>query len=822
MTMPVSKGHGYVGKPMKRVEDPRLIKGIGTYVDDIQLPGMLYAAILRSPHAHASLRSLKIDAARALPGVVGVFTGADVNPHCGLVPCASALPGLKSPKHTVLAGDRVYFVGHPVAIAVATDRYAARDALDLIEADFDPLPVVIDPEKALSKESALTHPELGANIAFEWTLTNGDVEAAFAQADRIVTQRMIHQRLTPMAIEPRGCVASFHPGEGTLTLWTSTQVPHLVRTLLPGMIGIAENKIRIVAPEVGGGFGSKLNLYAEEALVSYLAMRLGTPVKWIESRSENAAATIHGRDQIGNYEVAVKKDGTLLAIKSRTIADLGSYLQLLTPAIPTLTGLMLTGCYKFKAMRMDLTGVYTHKMATDAYRGAGRPEATYVIERLVDVVAHELGLDPVKVRQKNFPKSNEFPFPTATGLTYDSGNYAAALKKAQKLADWESLLQRRETERKSGRLFGIGLSTYVEICALGPSKMMSAGGWEWGCVRIEMSGKATVITGATPHGQGQETSFTQIAADRLGLPPEDIVVLRGDTAVAHYGRDTYGSRATVLGGTAIVMSIDKVIAKAKILAGHLLKAPPKRVDFRGGRFSVQGKPRRALTWKDLAVEAYVAKNLPKDFEPGLEASSFFEPPNCTYPFGTHIVAVEVDRDTGEVKFEKYVTVDDCGPQVNPLLVEGQVQGGIAHSLGQALFERTVYDEYGQLLTGEFMDYPLPRAHDIPEYEMDSTVTPSPSNPLGIKGVGEAGTIGATPAIANAVIDALSPLGVHHLDLPLTPEKLWRVIAAKKAEADANQEAPKSTTPGAPISLPASPSATQAGRDAGAPGQLLAL
>src|SRR5947207_3078296 len=507
-------------------------------------------------------------------------------------------------------------------------------------------------------------------------------------------------------------------------------------------------------------------------------MRFGAPVKWIESRRENASATIDGDDQIGEYEVAVKKDGALLAIKSRAIADIGAYCQLNTPAIPTLTGLMVTGCYKCKAIRMDVTGVYTHKMATDAYRGAGRPEAAYVIERIMDLIATRLNIDPVKIRLKNFPKPTEFPFQTPTGLTYDSGNYQGALKKAQQISNWEKLLKQRDAARKAGKLFGIGLSTYVEICALGPSRMMSAGGWEWGCVRIEMSGEVTVITGATPHGQGQETSFAQIAADKLGVPIEDIVVMRGDTAVAHYGRDTYGSRATVIGGTAIVMCIEKIIAKAGKLAAHLLGTKEKNVEFRDGKFFVRGKPKKSLNWTRLASEAYVAKNIPKNWEPGLEASTFFEPSNCTYPFGTHIVAVELDRDTGEVKSEKYVTLDDCGHQVNPLLVEGQVQGGIAHSIGQALFERAVYDENGQLLTGEFMDYPMPRAKDIPDYILDSTVTPSPSNPMGIKGVGEAGTIGATPAIANAVLDALAPLGIRHLDLPLTPEKIW--LATRQA------------------------------------------
>jgi len=766
---------GYVGRPMKRVEDPRLIKGVATYVDDLNPPGLLHAVFLRSPHAHARVRKVDTRAVRAMPGVIAVLTGADLNEKLGPVPCASPMPDQKSPRHTALAGDRVYFVGHPVAVIVARDLAAALDALDTIEVEYQPLPAVIDAEKAIQKGSPLTHPELGTNVAYRWSLPGGDVDAELARADRVIKVRMLHQRLTPMAMEPRGCVASWHPGEETLTLWTSTQIPHLLRTLLPGLIHVPENKLRIVAPEVGGGFGSKLNLYAEEIVVAHLAMRLNAPVKWIETRLENAAVTTHGRDQIGDYEIGVKKDGTVLAVKSHTVADLGAYLQLLTPAIPTLTGLMLCGCYKIKAMRMDVTAVHTNKMATDAYRGAGRPEAAYAIERLMDLVAGELGLDPLEVRRKNFPKPGEFPFHTATGLVYDSGNYQAALKKALEMAGWEKLLKQRAAARKQGRLFGIGVSTYVEICALGPSKIMSAGGWEWGSVRIEFSGKVTVITGATPHGQGQETSFAQIAADRLGVPIEDVVVYRGDTNVAPYGRDTYGSRATALGGTAIVMSIDKIIAKAKVLAAALLKANPKQIVFEAGAFFVKGRRKSAVDWKRLAGEAYVAKNLPPDLEPGLEASSFFEPPNCTFPFGTHVVAVEIDKDTGQVGIAKYVAVDDCGPQVNPLLVEGQVQGGIAQSIGQALFEQTVYDEGGQLLTGEFMDYAIPRAGDIPDFLLGSTVTPSPSNPLGVKGVGEAGTIGATPAIANAVVDALAPLGVKHLDMPFTPEKVWRAI-----------------------------------------------
>jgi carbon-monoxide dehydrogenase large subunit len=777
--MAETNGTPYVGRAMKRIEDPRLLKGIGTYVDDMRLPGLVHAAILRSPYAHARITRIDVSAARAIPGVVGVFTGADVNDACGLVPCAAAIPDLKAPKHTVLAGDRVYFVGHAVAVVVASDPYIASDALDAIDVDYDPLPVVVNPEEAVKSGTPLTHPDLGSNIAYTQTvLGGGDIDEAFRRADRVVKHRLYHQRLTPMPIEPRGVVASYSPGEGSLTLWSSTQIPHLLRTLLPGMIGVPENKLRIVAPEVGGGFGAKLNVYAEEALCAHLAMRLTAPVKWIESRRESAACTIHGRDQIGEYEVAVKNDGSILGIRTKTIADLGSYLQLLTPAIPTLTGLVLTGCYRIPAIKMEVVGVYTNKMATDAYRGAGRPEATYLIERLMDVVALELGIDRLEIRLKHFPAATEFPFATSCGLTYDSGNYQGALTKAKELANWDQLLKDRAAAREAGKLSGIGVSTYVEICAMGPSKAMPAGGWEWGCVRIEMSAKVTVITGISPHGQGQETTFSQIVADRVGVPIEDVVILHGDTNVAHYGRDTYGSRGTAVGGSAVVMCIDKIVAKAKTLAAHLFETTSDHVTFEKGIFRAPGVTNREIGWPELAVEAFVAKNLPPGLEPGLEASSFFEPENFTFPFGTHIVAVDVDRDTGRVAISKYVAVDDCGPQINPLIVEGQVQGGIAHSIGQVLFEQTIYDENGQLLTGEFMDYALPRAEDIPDYILGHTVTPSPVNPLGIKGVGEAGTIGATPAIANAVLDALAPLGITHLDLPMTPERIWRAITVK--------------------------------------------
>jgi aerobic carbon-monoxide dehydrogenase large subunit len=772
----------YIGRALERVEDRRLVTGAATYVDDIRLPGLLHAMILRSPHAHARIIRIDTAAAAARAGVVGVFTGADVNASCGAVPCAAAIPDLKAPIHTVLAGDRVYFVGHAVAIVVAADPYIARDAVAAIDVDYDPLPAVTDPEAAIRPGSPLTHPDLGTNVAFTHTAAGGAaIDEAFRNADRVITHRLRHQRLTPMPIEPRGVVASYHAGEGTLTVWTSTQIPHLLRTLLPGMIGIAENHLRIVAPEVGGGFGAKRNLYPEEALVAHLAMRLRAPVKWIESRRENAASTTHGRDQIGDYEVAVRNDGTILGIRARTLADLGAYNQLLTPMVPTLTGLMLTGCYRIPAVQIDLVGVYTHKMSTDAYRGAGRSEATYLIERLMDVVANELQLDRLDLRLKHFPAPTEFPFAQACGLTYDSGNYQAALFKARELAGWDQLMQERAAARAAGRLFGVGASTYVEMSAMGPSAAMPAGGWEWGSVRMEISGTVTVVSGVSPHGQGQETAFAQIAADRLGVPIEDVVVRHGDTDVAPFGRDTYGSRGLAVGGAAIVMSIDKVIVKAKRLAAHLLETTADHVEFERGVFSSPGVTNREIAWGELAAAAYVAKSLPRGFEPGLEASSVFEPSNFTFPFGTHICAVEIDRDTGEVTITKYVAVDDCGPMINPLLVEGQVQGGIAHAIGQVLFEQTVYDRNGQLLTGGFTDYPLPRAADIPNYRLAHTVTQSPVNPLGVKGVGEAATVGATPAIANAVLDALAPLGVRHLDLPMTPEKVWQAITSHTAD-----------------------------------------
>lgn len=792
----------YVGQRVKRTEDPRLIKGLAHYVDDIRLPGTLHVAFVRSIYAHARIKSIDTVAALNSPGVVAVYTGKDVA-KVGAVPCASALPDLKVPDYRVLAQGKVFFVGHPIAAVVATDAYAARDAVDLVAVDYEDLPAVVDVEEA-AKGGPVIHEGFADNIAYKLTAGEGDIDAAMAGSDRVINQRIVHQRLAPIAMEPRGVLARYFPGEEELTVWSSTQIPHLLRTQLALMIGIPENKLRVITPEVGGGFGSKLNVYAEEALLGWISMQLGKPVKWIETRRENIQATIHGRGQIGYLEIGCKNDGTLTGLRYNVFADLGAYHQLLTPAIPTLTGLMLSGAYKIPAIQINVTACFTNKMATDAYRGAGRPEATYVVERALDLVAAEVGMDAAEVRRKNFPAPSEFPFHTATGLDYDSGDYEAALDKAQGLIDYVKLREEQRQARANGRIIGIGISTYVEICALGPSAAMPAGGWESATVRIEPTGKVTVLTGASPHGQGQETSFAQIAADELGVDLNDVSVIHGDTGVVQYGIGTFGSRATAVGGTAVLIAIQKLKEKANKIAAHILKADASNLAFEGGRYSLQAaraaaamgesepvvpvgeapaaalpepdtEGKSSLTIQEIALAAHLARELPPDTEPGLSATYFFEPKNFTFPFGTHIVAVEIERDTGDIKFLRYVAVDDCGKVINPLLVDGQLHGGIVQSLGQALYEEVVYDDQGQLVTGTLMDYAIPRATQIPWMELDRTETPSPVNPLGVKGVGEAGTIGATPAIVGAIVDALAPFGVRHLDMPLKPEAIWKII-----------------------------------------------
>lgn len=769
--MPLSK---LVGARVKRREDPRMIRGLARYVDDIRLAGTLSAAILRSPHAHAKIRSVRFEGALSHPGVVAIFSGRELRDEIRPLPVDSQNPTLRIPKHYVLAVEKVCYAGEGVAVVVAEDRYAAAAALPLIEVDYEPLAVVTDPELALTKESPVIHPEWPDNVAFRSNRSQGDLSAAFERADRIVKQRLVHQRLAPVAIETRGVLARYLPDEKELTVWSSTQIPHLLKSHLSAMLKLPEEQVRVIAPEVGGGFGSKLNIYAEEALVAFLALRLGRPIKWIEERRENMHSTIHGRGQVGEIEVAVKKDGKILGLRSRVVADIGAYHQLYTPGIPRFTGLMLSGCYKIPAIAIEVTGAFTNKMSTDAYRGAGRPEATYVIERMMDRIAGELGIDPVEVRRKNFPKPAEFPFSTATGLSYDSGNYQASLAKALKLVGYRKLRREQKRLRKQRRYLGIGLSTYVEICAMGP------GSGEYGSVSVEPSGKVTVLTGVSPHGQGQETSFAQIVADELCVELDEITVLHGDTAVVESGVGTFGSRATAVGGTALLQAAERVKEKAREIAAHLFEADPEDIVFNGGKFSVKGVPKKSLMLKDLARNARDVGKLPKGMAPGLSAAATFEPSNFTFPFGAHVCVVEVDPESGEIAIKKYVAVDDCGKAINPLLVDGQIHGGIVQGLGQALFEEVIYEENGQLITGSLMSYALPHAENLPRLQLARTETPTPVNPLGAKGVGEAGTIGSTPAIVNAVVDALSPFGVTHIDMPLKPEKIWRLCRGTKA------------------------------------------
>ncbi|MFQ5895368.1 MAG: xanthine dehydrogenase family protein molybdopterin-binding subunit [Nitrospinota bacterium] len=767
----------FIGAPVKRREDPRLVQGLAHYVDDIAPPGTLYVAIVRSIFAHAVLKGVDVGPAREAPGVVAVLAGQDVA-GLGPVPVAGSLPGLRVPHHPVLARGVVRYVGEPIAAVVAESRSAARDAADLAGVEYESRDAVVELEEALEPGSPKVHEEFPDNVAFTWELKGGDVEAGLKEADKVIRQRMVNQRVAPLALEPRGVVAHYLPGEDRLTLWSSTQIPHLLRSQVAAQIGMAENRIRVIAPEVGGGFGSKLNVYREEALLAHISRQLGRPVKWTESRSENFLATIHGRGQVGELEFGVKRDGTLTALRYKVLADVGAYHQLLTPAIFTLTGLMLPGPYKLRNVHMHVTGVFTHKMATDAYRGAGRPEATYVLERLMDLAAAELGMDPAEIRKKNFPAPEEFPFSTAAGLSYDSGNYTAALERALELADYRGMRAEQEKARKEGRYLGIGLSSYVEICGMGPSPAMPAGGWESATVRVEPSGQVTVLTGASPHGQGQETTFAQMVADGLGVPVEDVLVVHGDTDVVQYGIGTFGSRGTAVGGTAVYEAHLLVREKMAKFAALALEADPKDIAFAGGKVFVQGSPEKSLPFAKAAWMAYEAKSLPPDTAPGLEATYFFEPKNFTFPFGTHVVLAEVDPETGAAEIKRYVAVDDCGVALNPMLVDGQLHGGIAQGVGQALEEELVYDRSGQPLNASLMHYALPKADRLPRFETARTVTPTPVNPLGAKGVGEAGTIGSTPAVVNAVLDALAPFGVQHIDMPVRAEKIWRAAQGK--------------------------------------------
>ena len=773
-----------VGERVKRREDPRLIQGRGTYVDDIKLTGMRHMAFKRSDIAHGKIKSIDTKAAAAMDGVEAVYTGADIAKILAPMPIGTPFP---SPPHHAVAVDTVRYAGEPVAVVIASDRYVARDAADAITVTYDPLPAVVDPELAMTGKPTVIHKDFPNNLAVALVpsgtgvapdfsvVDNTAVDKAFAEAEVKISQRMMNHRLVPNAMEPRGVIAHWEPGKESMTIWSSTQNPHILKTMIAAMNGLGQHQVRAVAPEVGGGFGAKINIYGEEYVASVVSKQLGLPIKWIEDRSEAFVATTHGRDIIGYIDVAARRDGKVLGLKMRLIADIGAYNMLLTAAVPTLTMLMANGTYDIPAIRTTLTEVFTNKTPTDAYRGAGRPEATYFVERAMDMLARELNMDPAELRRKNFIPANKFPYQTQMGAVYDSGNYEKALDAALKAANWNGLKAERDQARKEGRLVGLGLSMYVEVCGLGPSSSLPTGGWEHGQVTVERDGRITATTGASPHGQGNETTFAQMLADQFGVPFEHVTILHGDTAVSKQGIGTFGSRSQAVAGTALHLAGAKVKKKMAQFAAALLEANEDDIVFENGTIGVKGAPASSKPFSAVAGYAYVPVPLPPGLEPGLSDEAFFEPANNTYPFGCHISMLEIDRETGEPKLLKMVAVDDAGNLINPLIVEGQIHGGLAQGIGQAMIEEAVYNEDGQLLTGSFMDYAMPRAGDFPRFELTATVTPTPVNPLGAKGVGEAGTLGSTPSIVSAAVDALSPLGVKHVDMMLRPEKLWRLI-----------------------------------------------
>jgi carbon-monoxide dehydrogenase large subunit len=771
------------GSGIRRREDPRLLTGTARYTADFSLPGMAYAAVLRSPHGHARIRSIDTSRAQQAPGVAAVFTGADTGAALQPIPCAWLLPnaGLKTAPYRVLATDVVRYVGDAVAVVVADSEYEAYDALDLIDVDYEPLPAVVDPQKAAAPGAPPLHAEAPGNVAFHWTVAGGDVDAAFSSAAVVVRDRIVQQRLIPTAMETRGAVAQFIPATGELTVWNTTQNPHIARFILSVVTGVPEDRLRVVAPEVGGGFGSKISQVQGDFITVFCTMKLGRPVKWIETRSENYQSTTHGRDHIQDVELAAGSDGRILGLRCTVWAGMGAYLSTAAPGIPTiLHGLMLSGPYRVPALKEDVYGVYTNATPVEAYRGAGRPEATFMLERMLDLLARKLEVDPAEVRRRNLIPAFDSGHDVITGLKYDSGNYPAALEKVLAHVRYEDLRREQAEARTKGRYLGIGVSTYVEICGLGPSQVAGAIGfqgglWESAIVRFHPTGKVNVFIGASPHGQGEETTFAQVVADELGVAVTDVKVVHGDTDNTPMGWGTYGSRTTAVGGAALAVATRKIKDKAKLLASHLLEAAVEDMDYADGKFFVKGSPDRHKTIQDIALMANVAWNLPAGMEAGLEASSFYDPPNFTYPFGAHVAVVEVDTATGHVRLNRYVAVDDCGPQINPVIVEGQVHGGVVQGIGQALWEEAVYDPNGQLLTGSLTDYAIPRADMLPEIEALSTVTPSPHHPLGVKGIGEAGTIASTVTVYNAVMDALQPLGVGSIQMPLTPERVWRAV-----------------------------------------------
>ena len=778
---------GIVGESRLRREDAALLTGEAKFIDDLQIPGALWVACVRSPHAHARIGGIDASAALAIDGVVAVYSGDDLaDAWAAPLPCAwPVTEDMKNPAHHPVAQGKANYAGDIVAVVVAESRYAAADGLEGVVVDYEPLDAVVTIEDA-ETDRIVIHESEGTNVSYVWPLVPDPdaVEAAFADAAYHVTETFVHQRLIPTAMEPRGVAAVPAPHNGDMILYSSTQIPHILKVMAAITLCLPEQKVRVIAPSVGGGFGCKLNVYAEEIICMALAQRHGVPVRWTEGRTEAAGSTIHGRAQRQTIELAADADGKLTAVRATLLADMGAYLQLVAPGVPLLGAFLYHGLYDVPVYSFTCKSVFTNLTPTDAYRGAGRPEATYAIERAMDALAVVVGVGPDEIRSRNFIPTEKFPYDSPAGLTFDSGNYQPTLDRAKELVDWDGRRAEQAERRAAGATthLGLGISSYVEMCGLAPSRTLAAlnygaGGWESATVRILPTCKVQVVTGVTPHGQGHETCWSMIVADQLGIDPDDVEVLHSDTAISPLGMDTYGSRSLAVGGTAIWMATEKVIDKARAIAAHMLEANADDLEFAGGTFSVRGSPDQVVPLAGVAFGAFTAHDLPDGMEPNLQAQVTFDPSNFVFPFGTHIAVVEVDEATGAVELLDYAAVDDCGNQINPLIVEGQLHGGIVQGIAQALWEDAAYDADGQCRAANLADYLVPSAAECIDMKLDYTVTPSPSNPMGVKGIGEAGTIASTPAVMNAVVDALRPMGITDITMPASPMTVRRAIEA---------------------------------------------
>jgi carbon-monoxide dehydrogenase large subunit len=778
----------YVGTSVKRVEDPRFIQGKGRYVANIQLPGMVHVAIKRSPEAHARITGMDTSAASAMEGVLAVFTGQDFKDGgCGSLPCGWLVPDTKVPDRPIVVTDRVCHVGDSVAVVVAEDPYIAADAVEAIEVDYEPLPTVVDARGAMDAGAPLVHAEIEDNVSYHWALGDQDAcDKAFAEADEVVEIELVNQRLIPTAMEPRAAAAQWDAASEEMTVWTTSQNPHPIRLLLSAFtLGIPESKLRVISPDVGGGFGSKIFHYPEEVIVPWVARQVGRPARWVATRTESQMTDSQGRDHVTVAKLAMTGDGAFTGLDVETWANQGAYLSTFAPLIPTALYItLLSGNYKMPGVFGKVHGTLTNTVPVDAYRGAGRPEAAYLVERLVDLAAARLGRDPLDLRRQNAIPKEDFPYQTPVAFLYDSGDYERLMTTAADRADYAGMRTAQAAARADGRLRGVGVVCCIEASGPAPSAVAGSlgsavGFWESGEVRVHPTGQISVFTGSHAHGQGHETTLAQVVADELGVPMESVEVVHGDTGRVNFGMGTYGSRSACVGGSALVRSAEKVRAKVLQIGAHLLEAAEEDVvyDQDAGRVHVKGSPERGKDFGELAFAAYTAHSLPDGMEPGLNFVSFYDPANFTFPASSHICEVEICPDSWEVQVLRYVAVDDVGKVINPMIVEGQIQGGIVQGVGQALTEIGSYSDDGQLLSGTLLEYAVPRADLLPGIEVDRIETPSPHNPLGVKGAGEMGTIAATPAVANAVLDALAPLGVTHIELPFTPERIWRAVQA---------------------------------------------